>query len=540
MKLNSAATDYLDLLSRRALEEFGLPGMVLGVTNRQGMIWASASGMADVAVQTPATVSTRFEIGSLGKPFTVIPLMQLYEAGIVDLCSPVSQHLPWFRIASDFPEITVHHLLNHTSGLPRGTDIAPHGLYESWALRNFRPVSAPGERFCYSNIGYKTLGFLLERVTGQNLPEVIRERILEPLGMGQTSPAVTTPARVHTATGYASIYDDRPEHRGHPLAAVPWAPYATGDGAQISTISDMGAYLRLLLNRGLAPTGRLLAEESLNLMIYNGVWTGGDYYGYGLATYPVDGRVYIGHGGGNTGFRSAMVIDMERGLGVILLTNRMGETDPLVEVAQDALTAACADVAGQPLPPPPVTEDFTQTKNAAEYAGNYSSSIGGRDIRLVASQGRLLLRRGGAEVTLERRTADSFYAAHPDFELALFEFCRTDGQVTELFHGADWYVKEGNPRGDDPACPAEWEAFIGHYRARNPELSNFRIAIRRGTLTLLNPWGNVDPLVPLDDARFRIGPDPFSLETLTFSAIADGRALRVDYTGCPYYRTFEP
>ena len=352
MSLPAELSAYLDHLAAAAMKELGLPGMAMAGTDRERLLKASTYGVADIAAQSPVTVATLFEIGSLGKPFTVIPLLRLREAGALDLDAPVSQYLPWFKVRSEFPEITVHHLLNHTSGLPRGTDIAPHGLYESWILRDFRAVAAPSEYFCYSNIGYKTLGFLLEHITGQPLPAVIRDQLLLPLGMTQTLPSIIVETRGVTATGYTSIYDDRPEHPSHPLAPAVWAPYATGDGAQISTVGDMAAYLRMLLNRGQGPSGRLLSEESIDLMTENGVWTGGDYYGYGLATYSVDGRRYIGHGGGNAGFRSAMVVDMEAGFGVILLANRMGETDPLVEAAQRALTAVCAGAEGRELPAP--------------------------------------------------------------------------------------------------------------------------------------------------------------------------------------------
>ena len=109
----------------------------------------------------------------------------------------------------------------------------------------------------------------------------------------------------------------------------------------------------------------------------------------------------------------------------------------------------------------------------------------------------------------------------------------------ELFHGPDWYAREGFRELTAPSYPNEWGAYTGHYRARNPELSNFRVAVRQGTLTLLHPWGNTSPLLPLESGRFRIGPDSLSPETLAFSAIADGKALRVEYTGCPYYRTFD-
>ena len=538
MPLPAPTSRYLERLAETTMTEMGLPALALAVTSREMLLHTAAYGLADLASQTPATASTAFEIGSLGKPFTVIPLLQLCDARELELGAPVSRYLPWFHIQSDFPEITLHHVLNHTSGLPRGTDIGPHGLYESWALRDFRAVAPPGEYFCYSNIGYKTLGFVLESVTGQSLPDVIRERVLEPLEMRETRPAVTLDTRGNTATGYTSRYDDRPEHSSHPLTPATWASYATGDGAQVSTVADMAAYMRMLLNRGQGPKSRLISEGSFHLMTGNGVWTGGDFYSYGLATYDVAGRRYIGHGGGNAGFRSAMVIDMDAGLGVALLTNRMGVTDPLVEVAQQSLTAVRAGFDGGALLPPPEPGDPIQVPDAAAYEGEYRSTS--RALSLTADGGRLLLLYDGDTVPLERRGRDNFYVPHPDFALALLEFSNRDGRAVEAFHGADCYFGKGytGPRSFDH--PPEWQAFEGHYRARNPELSNFRIAARKGTLTLLNPWGNTDPLIPMGETRFRIGVDPLSPETLTFAAIADGRALRADYSGCPYYRTFEP
>ncbi len=538
MAFSESVANHLDRLMAVTMDSMGLPGMTLAVTDRRELLWSAARGVADVNTRSPVTTATRFEIGSLGKPFTVIPILQLHEAGLIDLHAPVSRYLPWFGVSSQFSEITVHHLLNHTSGLPRGTDIAPHGLYESWALRDFRPVSPPGEYFCYSNIGYKTLGFLLERMTGNTLPDAIQERMLAPLGMNDTFPAVTIAGRQQVATGHMAIFDDRPEHRNHPVVPAIWAPYATGDGAQVSTVGDMATYLRLLLNRGQGPSGSVISEDSFRLMTDNGIWTGGDYYGYGLAAYSVSGRRYIGHGGGNAGFRSAMVVDMEAGLGIILLTNRMGETDPLVEVAQHALTAVCAAREGKEWPAVPKPMDATYVPDAQDYAGRYRSASGA--LTLVADGCRLFLSHGGESVTLEKRSQDTFYVPHPDFDLALLEFNRAEGRVSEAFHGGNWYVGDRYAGPREFHYPQQWDAYLGHFRARNPELSNFRIAVRKGELTLLNPWGNTEPLTPRDDGSFRIGADELSPETLAFSAFADGRALRADYTGCPYYRTIEP
>jgi hypothetical protein len=294
----------------------------------------------------------------------------------------------------------------------------------------------------------------------------------------------------------------------------------------------------MLLNRGSGERGRLISDESFGLMTENGVWTGGDYYGYGLATYAVDGTRYIGHGGGNAGFRSALVIDMKAGLGVVLLANRMGETNPMVEVAQRALTAVRSEFEDGSVPPLPVAGDPTAVADAADYAGTYR--CGDQQLEVTAIDGKLLLHRDGVEVALEKRAGDTFYVPHPDFALALLEFGRQSGSVVEAFHGSDWYVNQryAGPLAFD--TPAEWHGFVGHYRARNPELSNFRIVVRKGALVLLNPWGNTEPLTAIGEDLFRIGADTLSPETLRFDAVLEGRALRADYSGCPYYRTFTP
>lgn len=86
------------------MDALGLPGLALAVTDRQGLLKTSAYGVADWSTQSPVTADALFEIGSLGKPFTVIPLLQLHEAGLLDLHAPVSRYLPWFRTGGYFPD----------------------------------------------------------------------------------------------------------------------------------------------------------------------------------------------------------------------------------------------------------------------------------------------------------------------------------------------------------------------------------------------------------------------------------------------------
>ena len=532
------AVRYIDEFLQLVIEKDGIPGMALAITDREKLVRVSSYGFAELASRTSVTSGTLFEIGSLGKPFTSIALLQLKDEGKLDLQKPVAEYLPWFQVQSEYSPILVHHLMNHTAGLVRGTDIAPHGLYESWALRHTRASAPPGEYFSYSNIGYKTLGFLLEELMGKSLGEIIQTRVLEPLEMRQTYPVTTLETRKITAAGYCGAYDDRPEHTSHGVTPALWSEYGTGDGCEVSTVEDMAKYLRMLLNRGQGPRTRLISEDSFKLMTLDGIWTGGDYYGYGLATYPVDGRTYIGHGGGNAGYRSAIVVDLDAGLGVVMLLNRMGETDPIVEMAQYVLTIVRSAAGDEDIPPVPEALKPDDIRNVEEYTGTFYS--GEREIQFLAKNGKLVLATGGREIILEKRAPDSFYTPDTEFDMFCFEFKREDGSVVEMFHGSDWYVNKAytGPRAFD--YPQEWLAYTGHYRTRNPELSNFRIVMRKGLLILIIPWGNSETLIPIEEGVFRIGENVYSPETLRFASVVDGHAFRADYSGCPYYRSFTP
>ena len=318
------AFEEIDRYVERRISEVNMPGMALAVTDRERLLRVATFGYADLAAGTPVQRGTMFEIGSIGKSFTNVTLMQLRDEGLLDLQAPVSRYLPWFEVQSDYGPITAHHLMTHTSGLVNGTDIGPHGLYESWALRDSHTGAPPGEYFRYSNIGYKTLGFLLEEADGRPYQEAVQSRVLDPLGMRDSHPVIGFETRKRAAVGYRSFYDDRPEHRDHGLVPALWTEYGVGDGSPASTAEDMAIYLRMLMNRGSGPSGRVISEESFRLMTQRAIATqqwGGAYYGYGLTLADVDGHEYLGHGGVTPGFVAAMIADLDDGIGVVVLVN---------------------------------------------------------------------------------------------------------------------------------------------------------------------------------------------------------------------------
>ncbi len=521
----------LTLVKRRMRAE-GTPGVVLAATDPQALRALVCCGWADAAARRPLTPDLLFEIGSITKSFTAIALLQLGESGLVDLHAPVSRYLPWFYVLSPFEPITLHHLLTHTAGIIMGTDFTTEARYEVWALRESEATAPPGTYFHYSNVGYKALGLVLEELLGQDYGTILSERILESLGMTASVPLISHEVRQRLAVGHEFLYDDRPPHPSYPLVPATWLETASADGSIASTAEDMAAYVRMLLNRGVGPHGRILSAASFDLLtrpvIAPDDGEHGAMYGYGLNIAQVDGHTVIGHDGGMIGYYASILADLDAGLGVVVLTNGPGK--PLA-IARPALALLRAAAEGRELSLP-AEPDPRQVENAAEYSGAYRSAAG--SFTLSAEGGQLVMEVGGARVPLERRGADCFYVAHPAFARFLLYFGRRDGRVVEAFHGPHSYTN-GPPL---PAVdsPPEWDAYPGHYRAHNPWFSNFYIVLRQGRLILIDPSGREHPLVPLGEGVFRVGEDERCPERLRLVTLIGGLASRLNLSGCDYYR----
>ena len=536
------AYQAIDRDVRRHMAEVNMPGLVYSVTGREKLLRTASFGYADLSAAKPMDAGLMFEIGSIGKSFTNVALMQLRDEGRLDLHQPVSRYLPWFEVQSDFGPITTHHLMTHTSGLPSGTDIGTHGLYEAWALRHSRTGSPPGEVFRYSNVGYKTLGFLLEELDGRPYADAIQARVLAPLGMRDSHPVIGFETRKREPIAYRRFYDDRPEHREHPLVPALWTEYGVGDGCQASTAADMGIYLRMLMNRGAGPNGRVMSEESYALMTQRAIATqqwGGAWYGYGLTTADIGGHVYLGHGGSTTGFVAAMVADLDAEIGVVVLVNGIAESYGAVPLALHLLSILRAGLGGREMPSLRSAQDMASVGNAAEYAGDIQLSTEGH-LEVTAKDDRLLLQWRGGEAELEPRGEDTFYAPHPDLALFLLEFEREEGRVVGLFHGPDRYVAEGYAHDEDTVSGGvgRLHGTLPYLQLRPDEFPHHRsegaacfCSTRRADTKSSRP--RITARSALEWNRSRRKP---SASTQWLRA---GRCAPFT-SGCPYYRTYTP
>lgn len=522
------------------LGETRTPGLSLALTSRDELLHAQAWGVADALAGTPLTSAHLLEWGSIGKSFTAAVLLQLREEGRVDLDAPVTDYLPWFALRSRYAPIALHHLLTHTAGLSSGTEYTTDPRFEVWAARELHTAHAPGERHHYSNLGYKVLGVLLERLLDRPYAGIVEERILAPLGMRDTVATITHATRPRLATPHERLYDDRPSLPSHPVVPATWVETNSADGCIAGTAADLTAWLRLLLRRGATESVRILAEESFERMTRR--WTRVSdtlAYGYGLRIRDAGDYTAIGHSGGMIGHYAHMEANVDDGVGVVALINGPGSA---VGIARDALHVLTAATRGAPLPPLPPARDPYRVAGATDYAGTFQ--LPGQALRIVAGTERLWLEFDGERIPLISAGPDAFIADHPRFDRFLLAFGRAGERVVELFHGGDWYVREGQPRAVAD-YPAAWDACPGHYRTTNPWAPSFRVVLRQGRLMLLfdalpDGFTDAQELLPLDDGTFGVDDAGVIYDRLRFDAVVDGHALRAHLSTAPYYRFFTP
>jgi D-alanyl-D-alanine carboxypeptidase len=528
------ALAILDAEVARRRADGSVPGLAVAVTDRDGLLIDRVYGDADVASRRPVTRDTLFEIGSIGKTFTAVVIMQLIEAGRLGLDDPVVRHLPWFRVPRTGGRITIRHLLSHTAGITAGIDGTPEAAFQVWRLRDLSPGCGPGRRYHYSNVGYKTLGLLIEAMEGEPYAEVIRRRILEPLGMSATAPEITNAIRPRLAVGYEPARDDRVWFSGAPLLPGTWLETGTADGCLASTGAEMAAFARMLMRGGELDGTRLLSAASFDLMATPVNAIAADGYGSGLITWEVDGHRYVGHTGGMVGYIAGMWCDLEAGLGAVVLQSGPGHSP--FALTRVAIRAVAAIREGRD-PAAPGTASTGDGATRAPFEGRFQ----GPDGRSFSS------RWVGDELTLdaEDRPIDltdwgegRFLVADAAWDAAVLAF-EPSGNVA--WHGTDRFVRDGAvaPALAEPS--AELRSIAGVYRSHDPWTTNFRVLLR-GDVPWLTfnaaPDGFEDeqPLQPIRRGGYRVGADPLGPERLRFDTVIGGRATRAWLSGWDYYR----
>jgi len=267
---------------KAATDRGDVPGVVVAVVDRNGVLYNEAFGKSSTTKNTPMTKDTIFNMASMTKPITSTAIMMLVEEGKLKLDDEVAKYLPKYKeavVISKFNEadasyetrpakrpITIRHLLTHTSGI--GYAFASPMLTKIMEKTKKTELDLPllfdpGESWAYG-ASTRVLGNVVEAVSGQKIDAFLESRILGPLGMRDTSYLVPTAkySRVVAvnARNAAGKFEERP---------VPATIPATvqGDGGLYGTASDYGLFLRMLLNHGTLNGKRILSEQSVKAML---------------------------------------------------------------------------------------------------------------------------------------------------------------------------------------------------------------------------------------------------------------------------------
>jgi CubicO group peptidase (beta-lactamase class C family) len=364
-----AALERVDQVADRTFARWRTPGLVYGIVLNRELIHTRGLGTLRVGEDATPTPSSVFRIASMTKSFTAATVLLLRDEGRLRLDDEIAGYVP--ELASvrlptaDSPQITIRHLLTMTAGLPRddpwgdrqqGLDLSRFsellrgGLSFAWA---------PGTRFEYSNLGYGILGRLITNVAGHEYREVVRERLLQPLGMTSSGYLADEVEPARLARGYAwrdGAFSEQPMDGYGALASM---------GGMFSTVEDLQRWVAGFQDAfpprddadANHPLSRASRREMQQPMSPQDLWLGASstdampdveslHYGFGL--FVIDdvrqGRV-VAHAGGYPGFGSDMRWHLGSGFGVITLAN--GRYTPTALLARELLASVLlpADVA---------------------------------------------------------------------------------------------------------------------------------------------------------------------------------------------------
>jgi D-alanyl-D-alanine carboxypeptidase len=366
-----AALDAIAAYAPLAMREQGSPGLSVAITDRTHTLRIVTLGYANRESQAPVTPATRFAIGSITKSMTSLALLQLHDAGRLDLNAPVQRYLPWFAIRGANQPILVHELLSHTAGLPDDFSAEIGYQYDIVALRRAHTIFTPGSAWSYSNDGFATLGAILARLDARPWPDSLQARVLGPIGMSATSAVFTPDAMMNAAVGYQFRDNDRPPSLQPPLVPSPPMDFVDPAGSVLSTPEDMARYMRFYLNGGKAGDGtQLIAPATFDAMtrpdtLRNGKPAGSagvelpewpafyTRYGYGVAIFDDGGDHLVGHTGGISGYTACMQMNLTRGFGVIAFANLIEAPLHPCAIVRYAMAVLRAQSLGEAIPPPP-------------------------------------------------------------------------------------------------------------------------------------------------------------------------------------------
>ncbi|HEY5761423.1 MAG TPA: serine hydrolase domain-containing protein [Steroidobacter sp.] len=313
---------------REAMLAQDIPSVSVAVAQNGRILWEEGFGWADVAKRVPADAHTMYSLASISKPITATALMIQVERGAIDLDRAMNEYLGAQKLTSpafDVKQATVRRVANHTSGLPLHYQFfyedekTPRPTMDESIRRYGTIVREPGENWLYSNFGYGLLEYAIERTSGKNYEQFMREELFAPLGLTESVAGKPKPTdRVASRYGVGG-------HR----EVVPYYDFDhRGASAVYMSAHDLVRFGMFHVDGKLAGQQRsVLKPATLASMHEQAVGTGGDgktTYGIGWSSQTTHGLQHFGHTGGMAGVRTQLSLYPASKTVVVILTNVSG------------------------------------------------------------------------------------------------------------------------------------------------------------------------------------------------------------------------
>ncbi len=466
---------YLNNYIERSMKKNKVVGLSIALVDDQEVVWARGFGYADLAEGIPATKNTLYRVGSISKLITATAVMQLAQAGHVDIDAPVNVYLPEFTIKSRFPDtvaITARNIMTHHSGLPsdylRGMYTRkPESLEQLIAgLKDEYTAFPPDFVFSYSNLGMSILGRLIEELSARSFADYMEHEVLVPMGMDRSSFV----RRDDLEGLYAKGYHNRKEQELFCLRDMP-------AGSLYSNVVDMSRFMKMIFAGGRAGDTQIVSPETLARMLSvqnSGIPLDLDLkigLNWMISEKPGVGAI-IGHDGSAVAFFSEMYAITDRKLAAIVLTNCVEGADMAGQVCMEALESLFEAKIGRPFPgkkepSPGITLNEAEL---ATYEGYYDTVFGVTSIGADGNKLTAVIK--DRSLILEPRQDGTFSVSSclfgflprktPPFDEMVISFQDVAGRRVMAGNRNDTLVLMGT-RISPVAIPPAWLKRMGRY-----------------------------------------------------------------------------
>jgi CubicO group peptidase (beta-lactamase class C family)/D-alanyl-D-alanine dipeptidase len=526
----SGQTDYALVIGKlksaiqHEVEQKQIPAFSISLVNGPKQVWAEGFGFQDASRKVPATADTVYRVGSVSKLFTDIAVMQLVDAGRLDLDKPVETYLPAFAPKNPFNvPIALRQLMSHRSGLVRESPVGhyfdpdePTLAATVASLNDTTLVYMPETRTKYSNAAVAVVGAVLESQLDVTHPERVRQMIFDPLEMTSSSFVVTPTVQPRLATGWMRTYDGR-------RFEAPTFLLGTGPAGNLySSVSDLSRFLICLFNDGETATGQILKPETLQTMTTPILDLAGkpQTFGLGFHVQQLDGHKKIGHGGAVYGFSTQLEALPERKLGVAAVASLDVSNGVVERLADYALRLMIAAQDGKPLPVYRTTGPVLPER-AKELVGTYRDAKRDRFARITELNGDVFMQRDVFRYELRSAADDGSLVV--DDAIGFGGAIKLQDAETLLVGDAGFERVPETPPAD---IPQRWKGLIGEY---GWDHNTLYILEDDNRLYALIEWIHFYPLKEVGENVFEF-PDYglYHGEGLKFTCDANGVATEVN------------